>query len=118
MSTTGIAGFTLGGGFGWLSRTYGLACDNLVEAEVVTADGGLVRASDDENADLFWGLRGGGGNFGIVTSFTYRLHRVGPDVLCGIVFFAEPQIPEVLRFVRDFMADAPRDLFVGCTLRI
>jgi FAD/FMN-containing dehydrogenase len=118
MSTTGIAGFTLGGGFGWLSRAYGLACDNLVEAEVITADGELVRASDDENPELFWGLRGGGGNFGIVTRFTYRVHPLGPEVYCGIVSFPEPQIPEVLRFVRDYVAGAPRELFVGNTLRV
>lgn len=117
-STTGIAGFTLGGGFGWLSRTYGLACDNLLAADVVTAEGELIRAAPDENADLFWGLRGGGGNFGVVASFEYRLHPVGPDVLAGILFFAEEQIPQVLRFVREFGPSAPRELFLGTTLRV
>ncbi|HEY1514543.1 MAG TPA: FAD-binding oxidoreductase [Gaiellaceae bacterium] len=117
-STTGIAGFTLGGGFGWLSRLYGLACDNLLEADVVGADGELIRAAPDENADLFWGLRGGGGNFGIVTSFEYRLHPVGPNVLCGMLFFAEEQIADVLRVVREFGPAAPRQLFVAVTLRI
>ena len=117
-STTGIAGFTLGGGFGWLSRTYGLACDNLLEADLVTADGELIRAAPDENPDLFWGLRGGGGNFGIVTSFLYRLHPVGPEVLAGILFYPEAQIPQVLRFLREFAPTAPRELFVGATLRV
>jgi FAD/FMN-containing dehydrogenase len=82
-SDTGIAGLTLGGGIGKLGRTYGLTCDNLVSADVVTADGRFVKASADENADLFWGLRGGGGNFGIVTAFEYRLHRVGPQIWSG-----------------------------------
>ena len=117
-STTGIAGFTLGGGFGWLSRTYGLACDNLLEADVVTAEGETVRAAPDENPELFWGLRGGGGNFGIVTSFEYELHPVGPDVLAGILFYREEQIPEVLRLVRELGPAAPREVFVGATLRV
>ncbi len=116
-STTGIAGFTLGGGFGWLSRTYGLACDTLLEAEVVTADGDVIRASAAANSELFWGLRGGGGNFGAVTSFEYRLHPVGPEVLCGILFFPETAIPEVLGFLRDFVPTAPREVFAACTLR-
>jgi len=116
-STTGIAGFTLGGGFGWLSRTYGLACDNLVEADVVLASGDVVRASTERNADLFWGLRGGGGNFGVVTSFAYRLHPVGPDVLCGLLFFPEEAVSEVLGFLSGFVATAPPQVFAGCTLR-
>ena len=85
MSTTGIAGLTLGGGIGWLQRAYGLTCDNLVGAQVLTAAGQLVRASQEEHPELFWGLRGGGGNFGIVTSFENLLHPVGPEVLCGLV---------------------------------
>ena len=116
-STTGIAGFTLGGGFGWLSRAYGLACDNLIEAEVVTTDAEVVRASAEENADLFWGIRGGGGNFGIVTSFRYRLHPVGPDVMCGVVFFPESEVVDVLTFLREFVPSAPEKVFAGCILR-
>ncbi len=117
MSTTGIAGFTLGGGFGWLSRKYGLACDNLLEADVVTAEGELVRASPDENPDLFWGIRGGGGNFGVISSFKYRLHPVGPEVLCGSLFFPAADAPLVLRFFRDFMPSAPDELFLTSMLR-
>ncbi|GAA0687570.1 FAD-binding oxidoreductase [Kitasatospora atroaurantiaca] len=116
MSSTGIAGFTLGGGFGWLSRAYGLACDNLLEADVVTADGKLVTASSEQHPDLFWGIRGGGGNFGIVTSFTYRLHPVGRQVLCGAVFLPAERLPEVLSAVRDHLAGAPDELFVSCVL--
>ncbi|GAA2830352.1 FAD-binding oxidoreductase [Kitasatospora paracochleata] len=114
MSGTGIAGFTLGGGFGWLSRAYGLACDNLLEADVVTAEGRVLTASSASHPDLFWGLRGGGGNFGIVTSFTYRLHRLGPAVLCGAVFLPGERLAEVLAIVRDHMLDAPDELFASC----
>ncbi|MGE5175478.1 MAG: FAD-binding oxidoreductase, partial [Hyphomicrobiales bacterium] len=95
-STTGIAGLTLGGGFGWLSRRYGLTADNLLSADVVTAEGKLLRASAKENADLFWGLRGGGGNFGIVTSFEFKLHPVGPEVLAGLIVFPHEQGKKVL----------------------
>lgn len=109
VSKTGIAGLTLGGGFGWLMRKYGLACDNLISADVVTADGKLVTASATENEDLFWGLRGGGGNFGIVTSFEYRLHGVGP-VLGGGVFYPLKKTKEVLRFYREFVAGCPDEL--------
>jgi FAD/FMN-containing dehydrogenase len=118
MSSTGIAGFTLGGGFGWLSRAFGLACDNLLEADVVTADGRLVTASAAEHPELFWGLRGGGGNFGIVTTFTYRLHKVGPQVLCGAVFLPAERLSETLAAVRDQVAGAPDELFVLCTLMV
>ena len=86
-STTGIAGLTLGGGFGWLSRKYGMTVDNLESAEVVTAAGEVVRASATEHPDLFWALRGGGGNFGVVTRFEFRLHPVGPDVLSGLIVY-------------------------------
>ena len=107
---TGIAGLTLGGGIGWLMRKYGATVDNLLAADVVTADGELVRASEDENADLFWGIRGGGGNFGVVTSFEYRLHPVGPIVLAGPVFYALEAAPDVLRTYREHIASAPDEL--------
>jgi FAD/FMN-containing dehydrogenase len=110
ISTTGIAGLTLGGGVGWLNGRFGLACDNLVAADVVTADGDFLRASEQENAELFWGLRGGGGNFGIVTSFEYRLHSLGPVVLAGPVFHPAARAREVLRFYREFTADEPDEL--------
>jgi FAD/FMN-containing dehydrogenase len=105
-STTGIAGLTLGGGLGWLNGLYGLACDNLLSADVVTADGQLLTASDAEHPDLFWGLRGGGGNFGIVTSFEYRLHPVGP-VLAGLLFYPIAKATEVFRFYREYMPESP-----------
>ncbi|HSS04082.1 MAG TPA: FAD-binding oxidoreductase [Solirubrobacterales bacterium] len=107
VSTTGIAGFTLGGGIGWLMRKHGLACDNLRSAEVVTADGQILTASATENSDLFWGLRGGGGNFGIVTSFEFDLHPVGPTVAAGPVFYPGERAEEVMRFYRDYVQDLP-----------
>ncbi len=108
-STTGLGGLTLGGGFGWLSRAYGLTVDNLLSADVVTADGELVRASGTENADLFWAIRGGGGNFGIVTRFELRLHPVGPMILSGLVVHPLDAAADVLRYHRDFMARAPEE---------
>jgi FAD/FMN-containing dehydrogenase len=114
---TGIAGLTLGGGIGWLMRKHGLTIDNLIAVEVVTAEGTVLQASEDENADLFWGVRGGGGNFGIVTSFEYRLHAVGPTVLAGPVFYPLTQAREVLRFYRDFVAAAPDELTTILNLR-
>ncbi len=110
VSHTGVAGLTLGGGIGWLQRKLGLTVDNLLAADVVTAEGDLVRASDDENADLFWGLRGGGGNFGVVTEFEFRLHPVGPTVLAGPIFWLMEDSPELLRFYREWIADAPDEL--------
>lgn len=107
---TGVAGLTLGGGIGWVMRKYGLSIDQLRSVEVVTADGDLVRASENENADLFWGVRGGGGNFGIVTGFEFRLNPVGPEVMAGPVFWAMEDAPEVLRFYRDWIADCPDEL--------
>jgi FAD/FMN-containing dehydrogenase len=106
-STTGVAGLTLGGGFGWLSRGLGLTIDNLLSADVVTASGELVTASETENADLFWGLRGGGGNFGVVTSFEFKLHPIGPNVLAGLVIHPLQDAKEVLRFKKEFVAKAP-----------
>lgn len=113
MSTTGVAGFTLGSGSGWLERVYGSACDNLAAAEVVTAAGTVVTASETENTDLLWGLRGGGGNFGIVTEFTFRLHPVGPEAYGGLLIYPRSQAPEVLRHVRDFLQSAPREVCGG-----
>jgi FAD/FMN-containing dehydrogenase len=107
---TGIAGLTLGGGLGWLMRKHGATVDNLLSVDLVTADGDLVTAGADDNPELFWGVRGGGGNFGIVTSFEYRLHPVGPIVLAGPVFHRLEHAPEVLRFYREFAAAAPDEL--------
>jgi FAD/FMN-containing dehydrogenase len=107
---TGLAGLTLGGGIGWLTRKYGLTIDQLAGVDVVTADGELVRASEDENADLFWGIRGGGGNFGIVTEFEFRLNPVAPLVAAGPIVWPMEQSPGVLRFYRDWVADAPDEL--------
>ncbi len=109
VSTTGIAGLTLGGGMGWLMRKHGLACDNLRSVQIVTADGQLRSAGETEDPDLFWGVRGGGGNFGIVTSFEYRLHPVG-RMLAGVVFHPLEQAAGALRFYRDFMAAAPDEV--------
>jgi len=113
MTTTGVAGFTLGSGSGWLERLHGSACDNLVAAEMVTADGLVVSASETQNPELLWGLRGGGGNFGVVTEFTFRLHPVGPEVYGGLLMYPRHQAPEVLRHVRDFLQDAPREVCGG-----
>jgi FAD/FMN-containing dehydrogenase len=109
VSRTGIAGLTLGGGVGWLVRKHGLTCDNALSFEVVTAEGRLLTASTDENPDLFWALRGGGGNFGVVTSFLFRAHPVA-TVLGGLIVHARDQARDVIRHYRDFMAAAPDDL--------
>jgi len=113
---TGVAGLTLGGGMGWLMRKHGLTVDNLLAAEVVNADGSIVRASADEHPDLFWALRGGGGNFGVVTSFRFALHPLGPTMVAGPVFWAAEDTIEVLRFYRDFVAGAPDEL--GTVVRL
>ncbi|MET8152279.1 FAD-binding oxidoreductase [Actinoplanes sp. NPDC049668] len=110
VSSTGIAGFTLGGGVGWLVRRCGLTCDNLVGADVVTADGRYLHASEDEHPDLLWALRGGGGNFGVVTSFEFRLHEVGPTVFAGLVFYRGEDAEQVLRGFRAATSGAPDEL--------
>ena len=107
---TGLAGLTLGGGIGWLMRKFGLTIDQLRSVEMVTASGDVVRASVDENADLFWGIRGGGGNFGVVTEFEFNLNPLGPEVLAGPIFWPIEESPKVLRFYRDWIAEAPDEL--------
>ncbi len=117
-STTGVAGLTLGGGFGWLSRKYGLSIDNLNSVDVVTANGELVKASATENADLFWAIRGGGGNFGVVTSFEFKLHPVGPEVLSGLIVHPLAAAKDVLRFYRSFIATTPEEFVCWFVLRL
>ncbi|POG53690.1 FAD-binding oxidoreductase [Haloferax marisrubri] len=117
VSTTGVAGLTLGGGWGWLSRSHGLAIDNLRAVEIVTADGAVRHASDDEHADLFWGLRGGGGNFGVVTAFEFALHEVGPTVLAGVLAYPFEAAGDLLRFHREFTASAPEELCCYASVR-
>ena len=112
VSTTGIAGLTLSGGLSWQRRKHGMSIDNLLSADVVTADGGFLRASEDQNPDLFWALRGGGGNFGVVTSFTYRLHELGPQVMFLACLYSLDQIRPVLTAWRDFAASAPDEATV------
>lgn len=116
-STTGVAGLTLGGGFGWLSRKLGMTVDNLLAADVVTADGRRVRASETENDDLFWGLRGGGGNFGVVTRFEFQLHPIGPEVLSGLIVFPFEQAKPVLSQFASFTETMPDDLNVWMVTR-
>ncbi len=116
VSSTGVGGLALGGGFGWLARKHGLAADNLLSLDLVTADGELVHASGDENPDLFWALRGGGGNFGVVTRFTFQLHPLGHDVLFGPTVYRLEDAPAVLRRYREFCAQAPRECCVWADL--
>jgi FAD/FMN-containing dehydrogenase len=116
-STTGVAGLTLGGGFGWITRKFGMTIDNLVSADVVTADGQLVRASDTENPELFWALRGGGGNFGVVTSFEFQLHPVGPEVLSGLIVHPLDAAPALLTEFRRIAAAAPDELTCWVVMR-
>jgi hypothetical protein len=110
VSHTGLAGLTLGGGIGYFMRRFGLTIDALLSVDLVTADGEFVRASEDENADLFWGVRGGGGNFGIVTEFEFALHRIGPQIVSGPIIWPAEEAPNVLRFYRDWVADCPEEL--------
>ena len=114
VSDTGVAGVTLGGGYGWLRRKYGLSSDNIVEAEVVTADGSVLRAAADENPDLYWAIRGGGGNFGIVTSFTFKLHDVGPEVAFAATFYPIEEAAEVMRRWRSYVESAPDEVTSTC----
>jgi FAD/FMN-containing dehydrogenase len=116
-STTGVAGLTLGGGFGWLTRKYGMTVDNLIGADVITADGKRLHASATENPDLFWALRGGGGNFGVVTEFEFVLHRVGPEIIAGLIVFPFSEAKQVLTRYREFADSAPEDLTVWFVLR-
>ncbi|HEY6224283.1 MAG TPA: FAD-binding oxidoreductase [Gemmatimonadales bacterium] len=116
-STTGVAGLTLGGGFGWLSRKLGLSIDNLISAEVVTAAGDLVKTSGTGNSDLFWGIRGGGGNFGVVTSFEFRLHPVGPQVLSGMIIHPLEAARDVLHYYRDFLPTTPQEFVCWFVMR-
>ncbi len=118
VGSTGVAGFTLGGGLGWLQRRYGLACDNLVSADVVLADGSFVRASVEDEPDLLWALRGGGGNFGIVTSFELALHPVGPRVMAGMLLFPAGRGAELITAFRDLRDTAPDELMLGLVLRL
>jgi FAD/FMN-containing dehydrogenase len=114
VSDTGVAGLTLGGGYGWIRRKFGLSCDSLLEAEVVGADGEVRTASADSHPDLYWALRGGGGNFGIVTSFTFALHPLGPDVAFAATFYPVEELPEVLRGWRDYVEQAPDEVTATC----
>jgi FAD/FMN-containing dehydrogenase len=116
ISSTGVAGLTLGGGIGWLTRKYGTSCDNLVSVDVVTADRRCIRASATENADLFWAIRGGGGNFGIVTSFEFKLHPL-TDIYGGPMFFPAAKAKEVIQVYRDFVTDAPEELAAVVLMR-
>ena len=118
VSATGCAGLTLGGGFGYLTRRYGWTTDNLAAIELVTADGRIVRASESENPELFWGLCGGGGNFGVATSFEYRLHAVGPDVFAGAIAWRGEEAASVLELYRSVLSQAPRELTCVASLRL
>ena len=117
VSTTGVAGFTLGGGFGHLTRRFGFASDNLIGADVVTAEGCFLHASATENEDLFWAIRGGGGNFGVVTAFEFGLHEAGPEVLGGLIFHAAERAPSLLRFLRDYLPSSSEKLTVFTVMR-
>jgi len=116
-SITGIAGLTLGGGLGWLTRKYGMTVDNLVSAEMITADGRKIHVSENENTDLFWAIRGGGGNFGVVTQFEFKLYPVGPEILAGLLVFPIDQAKQVLQKHREFVKSAPEELNIWVVLR-
>ena len=112
VTSTGVAGLTLGGGFGWLSRKWGLTCDHLISTEVVTAEGEIIKTSSEENPDLFWGLKGGGGNFGIVTSFKFTLREIGPEVTGGLILYKLDDTEKVLSFYNEFISTAPREVTI------
>jgi FAD/FMN-containing dehydrogenase len=116
-STTGIAGLTLGGGFGWLTRKYGMTIDNLVSVEMITAEGKKIRASESDNGDLFWAIRGGGGNFGVVTQFEFQLFPLGPEIVAGLIVFPFNQAKQILTKYRQFVNSAPEELNVWVVLR-
>ena len=116
-STTGIAGLTLGGGFGWLTRQYGMTIDNLISAKMVTADGKSHRVSKDENSDLFWAIRGGGGNFGVVTEFEFQLHDINPEIFAGLIVFPFIQAQDLIKQYREFSRSAPQELNVWIVMR-
>src|SRR5574338_1412880 len=116
VSHTGVGGLTLGGGMGWLARQFGLACDNTLSYTLVTADGEVLTVSQHQDADLFWGLRGGGGNFGVVTEFTFRLHELGPTVLAGLALWPLERAPDVVRGWRDYVDGAPNELSSACVV--
>lgn len=116
-STTGIAGLTLGGGFGWLTRQHGLTIDNLLSAKIVTAEGNMLTVSEDENSDLFWAIRGGGGNFGVVTEFEFRLHKMNPEVYAGLIVFPFIQANDIMKQYREFTKSAPPELNVWIVIR-
>lgn len=116
-STTGVSGLTLGGGFGWLTRKHGMTIDNLISADVITADGELVHTNENQKPDLFWAIRGGGGNFGIVTLFEFQLHKVCPDVLAGLMVFPFKDAKSVLKKYRKFVQKIPNELNVWVILR-
>jgi FAD/FMN-containing dehydrogenase len=116
-STTGIAGLTVGGGFGWLTRKHGMSVDNLISVDIITADGRRKKASEEENPDLFWAIRGGGGNFGVVTEFEFQLHPVGPEIFAGLFVFPHEQAGQVLDRYRRFASSAPEELSVWVVMR-
>ena len=116
VSDTGVAGLTLGGGLGWLAGRYGLACDNLIAAKIVTADGEILHANAAQNADLFWAIRGGGGNFGVVTAFEFRLHPVGPQVYAGMAAHPLARAGDAMRFYRDYCESNPDEVNTACAM--
>jgi FAD/FMN-containing dehydrogenase len=116
-STTGIAGLTLGGGFGWLTRKYGMTVDNLLSVEIVTVDGKILRANENENSDLFWAIRGGGGNFGVVTEFEFKLHLVGPEILAGLLVYPLNQAKKILQQYKNFILTTPHEFNTWVVLR-